>query len=195
MMSATDNEDSVMAEPKKSGSLLGKLFKAFVLLVLLAVAGVMGVTFFVLDGKYEVSRSVTVKADMDDVHAMCGELKNWPKWQPWTREDPTISTTIVKDTGVGAHQHWTGKDGNGKVTFTSCDPEKGVEYDMAFDDKYFSKGAITYSDAGGGMVQVTWAMHGRNEDFIGKWFAVAMPGMIGPYFERGLNDLKTALEK
>ena len=57
MMSATDNEDSVMAEPKKSGSLLGKFFKAFVLLVLLAVAGVMGVTFFVLDGKYEVSRN------------------------------------------------------------------------------------------------------------------------------------------
>ncbi len=183
-----------MAEPKKKSSLLVTLLKVMVLGVLLLVAGVLAVTFFALDGRYEVSRSITVKADKDDIHELCAELKNWPKWQPWTKDDPSIKTTIEKDTGVGARQHWTGKDGTGDITFTACDEDKGVEYDMVFDSRYKSRGSIRYEDAGKGEVKVTWAMNGQNDDFVGKWFAAMMPTMVGPMFEDGLKELKSKAE-
>jgi hypothetical protein len=86
-----------------------------------------------------------------------------------------------------------GKDGVGEFTFTASDEEKGVEYDMLFDEKWKSKGSMTYAKSGD-ETRVTWRMTGQNDDFLGKWMAFAMGHMVGPMFEEGLVDLKTKIE-
>ena len=96
-------------------------------------------------------------------------------------------------TGVGAHQHWAGKDGTGKLTFTASDEEKGVEWTMLFDEKYASQGTMTYAKAGD-ETRVTWHMTGQNDDFLGKWMALLMSPMVGPMFDEGLADLKAKVE-
>jgi hypothetical protein len=112
---------------------------------------------------------------------------------PFTKHDKTIKTTIDKPTGVGAHQSWTGDSGNGKLTFTSSDEKKGVEFDMVFDEKYKSQGSLTYTPSGD-ETRVTWRMKGQNDDFLGKWMALAMPFMVRAYFDEGLQDLKKKVE-
>lgn len=183
-----------MSEPKKKGSVLVKLLKLFVLVVLLCVAAFVGVGLFVLDGKYDVERSVVINADSDDVHKQVGDLRQWPNWLPFTKHEPTIRTTIVKPEGVGASQHWEGKDGKGELTFTASDEDKGVEFDMVFDGKWKSKGRLIYEKSGDG-TKVTWRMTGQNDDFVGKYFAALMPNMVGPMFEEGLADLKKKVEE
>ena len=163
------------------------------LLVLVAVAVFLGVGFFVLDGKYDVSRAITIKAPPAAVHQQVGDLREWPNWLPFTKRDPSVKTTIDQPTGVGANQHWTGKGGVGKLTFTASDPEKGIEFAMVFDEKWTSKGSLTY-DPSGDETRVTWRMTGQNGDFMGKWMAAAMGAMVGPVFEEGLGDLKTKVE-
>jgi hypothetical protein len=37
-------------------------------------------------------------------------------------------------------------------------------------------------------------MTGQNDDFVGKWMALAMDAMVGPMFEEGLADLKAKVE-
>ncbi len=183
-----------MSEPKKKGSMLAKLLKAFVLLFLVLVLTIVGVGMFVLDGKYEVERSVVINADSYDVHTQVGDLRQWPNWLPFTKHEPTIVVKVDKPTGAGAHQTWSGKDGKGELTFTSWDEDKGIEYDMVFDDKWKSKGKLLYEKSGEG-TKVTWRMTGQNDDFMGKYFASLMPSMIGPMFEEGLADLKKKVEE
>jgi hypothetical protein len=179
---------------KKPRSILFTLLKVMLLLVVVAVAAFLLVGFFVLDGKYDLSREITIKGSPEAVHKQVGDLNEWPNWLPFTKNDPSINTTIEQPTGVGANQHWTGKDGNGKLTFTASDPEKGVEWTMVFDEKYTSKGSMTYSKSGD-ETRVTWRMTGQNDDFMGKWMALAMPTMVGPMFEQGLADLKKKVEE
>lgn len=180
-------------QQKKSGSVIGKLFKWTLVLLLLVVAAVVVIGQFVLDGKYDVSRAIAINAPPAEVHKQVGDLREWPNWLPFIKHDPSVNTTIEQPTGVGAKQHWTGKGGNGELNFTTSDEDKGIEFDMLFDKKYASKGSLKYAKEGDG-TRVTWRMTGQNDDFMGKWMAFAMPYMVGPYFEEGLVDLKKKVE-
>lgn len=183
----------MFASQKRSGSVLGKLLKWTLVLILVAVVAILAIGFFVLDGKYDVSREVTIKASPQAVHKQAGDLREWPNWLPFTKHDPTIKVTIEKPTGVGASQHWTGDSGKGKLTFTASDEDKGVEFTMVFDDKYSSNGSLSYTKSGD-ETKVKWRMTGQNTDFVGKWMAAAMPTMVGPMFDEGLADLKAKVE-
>jgi uncharacterized protein YndB with AHSA1/START domain len=183
-----------MTEPeKKPRSCFFTLVKYALLLVLVIALAIGGVGFFVLDGKYDFSREIAIKASPEAVHKQVGDLEQWPNWLPFTKHDKTIKVTIEKPTGADAKQHWTGNSGNGKLTFTESDPEKGIEFTMVMDEKYTSKGSLKYDKAGDD-TRVTWRMTGQNDDFMGKWFAVLMPYMVGPKFEEGLKDLKAKVE-
>ena len=183
-----------MSEPqKKSGSCFFTVLKLTLLVVVLAAIAIAGLGLFVLDGKYDVAREIDIKASPQAVHKQVGDLREWPNWLPFTKADPSIKVTIDQPTGVGANQHWTGKSGNGKLTFAASDEEKGIEYEMVFDDKWVSKGSMTYTKSGDD-TRVVWHMTGQNDDFMGKWMALAMGYMVGPKFEEGLADLKKKVE-
>lgn len=176
-------------------SLFGKILMGFALVVFVLIAVFLGVGMFVLDGKYEVAREIVIQARPGAVHQQIGDLREWPNWLPFTKHDRSVKTTIEKPTGVGAHQHWVGKDGTGKLTFTASDEAKGVEFDMLFDEKWKSKGAFTYAEAEqGASTKVTWRMAGQNDDLMGRWMALFMSPMMGPMFDEGLADLKKKVE-
>lgn len=164
---------------------------AIALAVFLALGAALG-------QDYSVSRTVAVKAELARVHELCGELKNWPEWAPWQKQDPTIQTTFgEKTTGVGAHQSWTGESGDGELTFTRCDPQTGIAYDMNFIDgetKMPAKSAMNYKPVEGG-VEVEWTMEGSmNMPVVGGYFALLADKMIGPMFDDGLAKLKSVAE-
>jgi len=187
-------EDTAMTEePKKSGSCLFTLVKLVLLLIVLVVGAVLVLGFFVLNGKYELSREITINAPPEAIHKQVGDLDEWKNWLPFTKQDPSINVTVEKAKGVGAQQHWTGNSGAGELTFTASDEEKGIEFTMVFDKKYKSKGAITYAKSGDA-TRVTWHMEGQNDDFMGKFLAAAMPTMVAPMFDSGLADLKAKVE-
>lgn len=190
----SEPENKPGSEPeKKSGSKLVKLLKVLALLGVAAVVVFIGVGMFVLDGTYEVSREIVIKAPPAAVHQQMGDLREWPNWLPFIKHDKTVKTTIDQPTGVGAHQQWTSDNGNGKLTFTASDEQKGVEYDMLMDETWPAKGAFIYTPSGD-ETRVTWRMTGQNEDFLGKWMALLMAPMMGPLFEEGLADVKAKVE-
>jgi uncharacterized protein YndB with AHSA1/START domain len=166
------------------------VFAAFVLL--LVIVGM------VLSEDYRVTRKITIAAPQEKIHELVGDLKRWPEWTPWEKEDPTMVKTLgEKTTGVGAHQSWKGKDGGGELTFTECDPATGIKYDMAFidgDKRMPARSWMTYAPGAGG-VEVTWGMEGKMDmPVIGGYFALCFDRMAGPMFESGLQELKKKAE-
>jgi len=159
-----------------------------VLVVILVVVGIF------LPKDYEVRRSVVVDAKPSAVHKYVGDLEKWKEWEPWTEADPTLEVTLGKKTsGVGASQTWKSKDGDGKLTFTATDSDKGVEYDMSIGE-WSSKGALRY-DAVEKKTKVTWEMAGTVDmPVIGGYLALMMDSWTGPYFEKGLAKLKAKVE-
>jgi hypothetical protein len=163
-----------------------------VVLVLLVVAAVIG--YFLPHG-YSVEESININAKPSKIHDLVGDLRQWDSWTPWKDMDPSVQVTFGKETkGVGASQTWTGKDGNGSLTFTASDDKRGIEYDMMF-DKTPAKGGLRY-DQKGDTTTVTWWLKGDMEmPVVGGYLALLMPRMVGPEFQKGLSRLKRESEK
>ncbi len=168
-----------------------------IVVVLVVLAGVG----FVLPTEFAVAKSVTIDAPPAKVHEHVGDLKKWDAFMPWAEEDPSMVTTLgEKTTGVGAHQSWTGKDGDGELTFTKSDPKTGVSYDMAFihgDMRAESKSEMTYEEVAGG-TKVTWTIEGDLADMmppvLAGYMGLMMEGNVGEMFDRGLTKLKAKVE-
>ena len=178
------------------------------LLVLLGLILVVIVAGFVLSPEIKLDKSVVINAPMAKVHEYVGDLKNWPSWAPWTDPELGGDASIVTKygpttTGVGAHQSWTGKDGDGDLTFTKCDPETGIAYDMVFingEERMPAHGTLTYKKVDGG-VEVTWGMDSKMDKSCafglvryGSIMGAVMKPMIGGMFEKGLAKLKKTVE-
>lgn len=178
------------------------------LIVLLVLVGAVVAAGHVMSPDMNLSRTVVIKAPVAKVHEYIGDLKNWPAWEPWTDPeaggDPTIKVTYGPATsGVGAHQSWTGKDGEGELTFTKSDSNEGITYDMAFiqgESKLPSQGKLTYKPVDGG-VEVTWSMDAKMDMACcggaikyGPIMAALMKGSIGDMFQFGLDKLKKKAE-
>jgi uncharacterized membrane protein len=167
--------------------------------VVLVVAAVVVAVGFALPAGYAVERSVVIDAPRERVHALVADLEQWPRWQPWQDEDPTIEITIgEKSAGFGATQSWSGESGSGEHTFTLSDQDRGIVYDLSIEGGTWSAvGAVSYEVVPGNdaATRVVWTMTGDNsESFIGRYFNLAVDAMVGPMFERGLAKLEQAAE-
>lgn len=146
---------------------------------------------------FTIERQVTVEASKERVYDLIGDLEDWPTWGPWQDADASLEITMgEKSSGVGASQRWVGMDGNGRLVFTAADPQRGVEFDLLFnDDAFVNTSSIVYEQSSEGLV-VTWTMSGEvSVPVLGGYLAKMMPGMVAPMFENGLEKLKAAAEQ
>ncbi len=159
---------------------------------ILALFIIIGIS---LPNSYEIKRTVTINAPVEKVHALVGDLNQWPKWTPWLAADPSIRTTVVQASGVGASQKWEGNSGNGSLTFTSNDPQKGIDFDLYFDNNsYRCDSGFIYTPSGN-MTVVSWYMRG-SVDFpiVGGYVAYMTESMNSDMFDNGLLKLKKMAE-
>ena len=131
-------------------------------LTLIGVIAVLATIGFALPPEYRIERAILIAASTEEIHELVGDLTRWPSWTPWQQLDPTLKVVYGEKTrGVGARQVWNGSSGNGELTFTKCDRETGVAYDLFFErGGSKSLGEITYSPSGG-QTMVTWSMSGK----------------------------------
>ncbi len=161
-----------------------------------ALIGIIIVVGLFLPTQYAVTRTQVIQGAPASIHVHVNDLTKWDAWAPWKDEDPSLVVTHgEKTSGVGANQSWAGKDGNGSLTFTQSSPEKGIDYDLSFNDGLYKCSAfIHYRDLGGN-TQVTWTMTGDMAvPVIGGYLAMTMDSMAGPMFQRGLTKLKNVVE-
>ena len=165
-----------------------------VLVGLAVVVALFVAVGLVISGDYTVERTILINAKPGKIHDLVGDLKRWDEWAPWKEQDPSVKVTLGEKTkGVGASQTWTSDDGNGSLEFKADDDDKGIVYDMTF-EQWTSEGSIGYEQIGDA-TRVTWSMKGNiDTPVIGGYFAMLMPGMIGESFDKGLGKLKAVVE-
>lgn len=166
-----------------------KVFATFII-IFIAVG-------LVLDNEFEISREVTINGSPLQIHAYVSDLNQWPHWNPWEQQDPTVKISIGEiSAGVGATQSWTGQSGNGSLKITQSSEVRGITYDLTFDeDPTVFVAGVHYRIEGNNTI-VTWYMKGEMQPIIiGNYFAQFMDTLVGESFTLGLNNLKSVVEK
>lgn len=171
-----------------------KVLKFVVAIVLLLVVAVVVVGLF-LPKQYDVERSITIDAPPEVVFAYLNDLEKWEAWEPFSKADPTIVTTLGDPSaGLGATQSWTGDSGDGSLTFTMADPDKGIAYDLNFEGFDPSSSEMTYEVVDGKTV-LTWSMEGEiTTPVIGGYFVMMMDAMVAPMYDDGLANIRKVAE-
>ena len=148
---------------------------------------------------FHVERGATVNAPAAAVYAQVADFHNWAAWSPWAKLDPKMVTSYDGPaSGVGAFYHWVGNDkvGEGTMKVTGATPPSQVVIALEFLKPFKTSNTSTFTlTPEGAGTRVVWSMDGKN-GFEAKAMSLFtnMDKMIGPDFERGLTQLRTASE-
>lgn len=149
---------------------------------------------------YRVSRTAGISAPPEAVFGLVNDFKKWESWSPWAKLDPSMKTTFAgPDSGTGAVYSWTGNDavGEGRMTILESRAHELIRIKLEFIKPFASVAdtEFTFAPEGSG-TKVGWTMSGTN-DLMSKAFCFFMGGMdkmVGPDFEKGLAQMKSASE-
>jgi effector-binding domain-containing protein len=172
--------------------MLKKILLGVVALVLLLVA-----VAYALPRQRHVERSIVIDRDASVVHALVNSYRRFDEWSPWAERDPRME--VVRsgpEAGVGATYEWSGNEqvGAGSQRIVESVPNERVTTALAFGGQPPATARFLLAPTGGG-TRVTWTLEtdaGLNP--VARWVGLALDGMVGPDYERGLARLKTLAE-
>ena len=147
-----------------------------------------------------IERSATLRAAPGAIFAHLNDFQLWNAWSPWEKLDPAMRKTFSGAAlGLGAVYEWEGnsKAGKGRMEVTESEaPSKVViQLDVLKPFKASNVTAFTLAQKGDS-TELTWAMSGRSP-FMAKVMGlfINMDKLVGKDFERGLENLRSVVEK
>ncbi len=169
----------------------------FALLFLIIAFFVYG--FFFLEDKVQVSRSITIDRPAKMVFKTINSMQTFNQWSPWAVYDPeAVYTYEGPASGVGSKMTWQGNDkvGSGNQEIIESVPYEKVKTLLYFDGQGDDPSWATYQITDkGDSVEVSWTL---DTDFKGnvlsRYFGMMLDGMVGPEYEKGLQNLKSLVE-
>ena len=167
--------------------------------ILIGIVGVIVVLLiigFVLPGKMELSKSITVNAPAGYVFEEINNLENNPKWSYWNNlyKDMKVSYGNVK-AGAGAISEWDGEEsGKGKMTITESIPDKSIKMDLDFMEQGTAQSWYTFEPDGEGTKITTGFTSDMGMNPIGRWMGVLMKPEMEKAFDYNLTKLKEIAE-
>ncbi|MEM6532162.1 MAG: SRPBCC family protein [Myxococcota bacterium] len=174
-----------------------KIVKGIVIAVAALVLSVF-VVALLLPAEQHVERSLVINAEPETLYDLVDSFERFNEFSPWFERDPQVKTIIEGPaSGVGHTMRWDSeKDdvGKGVQEIIEVDPPRMVKSRLDFGFGEPPTAAWTFERVDGG-TKATWSLDSTFEsDFIGRYFGVMLDGMVGPDYERGLENLKKTAE-
>lgn len=148
---------------------------------------------------FRVSRTATMNAPPATVFNQVNDFHNWINWSPWEKLDPNLNRMHEGPVaGTGAKYSWVGNKqvGEGRMTITDSKPNELVRILLEFIKPFKSTNNTEFTfQPSGNQTEVHWTMLGQHT-FVTKAFCLFMnmDKMIGKDFEKGLNQMRAAVE-
>lgn len=168
----------------------------------IAIALLIGFLIYVAmrPDAFRIERTQTMNASPDSIFALINDLHCFNSWNPFALSDPSIKLAYSgPDSGKGAAYDWdgTGRSGKGRMEITESSPSTAVTMKLQFQKPFVATNVAQFSMvAAGNTTQVTWAMTGCN-GYVHKLMSIVfnMDKMVGGEFAKGLDNLKTLVER
>ncbi len=174
-----------------------RLIKRIFVTLLIIVLALVGVSYL-LPGRAEVSRSITIDAPASAIFPYVNSMQQTEKWSPWLARDPETRLDYSgPDAGVGNTLNWASEHpqvGSGSQEIVESVENQQVKTALDFG----SMGTATASfllQPEGAQTEVTWGFTsdlGLNP--MSRWMGLMMDKWVGGDYERGLENLKALVE-
>jgi hypothetical protein len=168
-----------------------------VLIVIARLIGLILVIALFLPSQVHVERSTQINAPDSLVYAYLIDFNHRTSWDPWFEMEPSAEVTITgSEKGVGAGYSWKGEEiGSGKMTIVEVQENKSIKSRLVFIEPQSSESDVLWTLKGiGNSTKITWAFDAEVGYPIERYFGLFMDSMLGPSFEKGLSNLKNAIE-
>ena len=149
---------------------------------------------------FAIERTATINAPPEKIFPLINDFHQWPAWSPWEKLDTAMARTYSgADSGVGAVYEWKGNSdvGSGRMEITESTAPGSMVMKLDFLEPFEAHNITEFvlTPSGNGTT-VRWNMHGPS-NFMTKVMGVfvSMDRMVGPDFQRGLDNLKMQAEK
>ena len=141
--------------------------------------------------------SIVINKPASLIYKQVNDFHNWPAWSPWMATDPAMVMSYEGPAkGVGAKNMWTSKvHGDGSMTILEVTPYKIVKSSLDFGQKGEAINYFELNETAQG-TEVTWGVDIADMGYpLGRYISLMMPGMMKPFFTKGLEKLKTVVEE
>ncbi len=159
----------------------------------LAVLIVIGL---LLPSTPHVERQILIQAPPATVFALVNDFHQINKWSPWLDTDPNALYTISGPArGVGATLTWDGQIvGQGSQVITISEPSFRIVSKLDLDSPGQTTGTFEFLQTEKG-THVIWSFDSEfGLNLVGRYFGLMLDGIVGPDYEKGLQNLKTMAE-
>jgi ribosome-associated toxin RatA of RatAB toxin-antitoxin module len=164
-------------------------------IALVIILAILAVVPAFLPKKTHVERSAEVNAPAAKVFTVISDLNQFSRWNPWAEMEPTAKIEVAGQ-GIGATYSWAGqKTRSGKMTVIGMTADTNVDVKMDFTEPMASEAQSqwTITPTGENTSKVTWAFD-QELAYLHRFFGLTMDKMMGPSFEKGLENLKKMVE-
>ncbi|KIC40436.1 hypothetical protein RA27_14185 [Ruegeria sp. ANG-R] len=175
-----------------------RLIKRIVVTLIVIVLVLAGVSYL-LPGRAEVSRSITVDAPASVIFPYVNSMQETEKWSPWLSRDPETKLSYSgPDAGVGNTLNWASDNpqvGTGSQEIIESIPDQSVKTALDFGPMGTATALFLLQPEGAG-TRVTWGFEsdlGLNP--MSRWMGLMMDRWVGGDYERGLENLKALVER
>jgi hypothetical protein len=172
----------------------------WIVLGVVALIVLFGIIVMTRPSAFRIERSAQMAAPRATVFDQVNDFQKWRSWSPWEKIDPNLQRDYGgPPAGVGTTYHWVGnkKVGEGRMTIVESKPAESVRIRLEFLKPFVAINTATFTfKPQGDKTNVTWAMDGKNDNFMMKAFCMFMnmDEMVGKDFEKGLASMKTVAE-
>lgn len=153
---------------------------------------------FLLPSSKSLSRSITIDSSPGKVYNLITDFKNYKKWNPWSAREPDAKGEMEGEPGKPGHKwSWDGKViGAGYLQIKEVEKDKRVLSDLVFlKPREMTGDDIWHFEAiEKGRTKVTWGNRAHLGYPVGRYFGLMLEKMLGPDFEKGLQNLKELSE-
>ena len=170
-----------------------------VLIVIAVIVAAVLIAAALRPGDFAVQRRVAIRAAPAKIYPMLADFRQWPAWSPWEKLDPAMKRTLSgAPEGPGAVYAWEGssKVGAGRMEIKEAAAPSTIVIQLDFLRPFEAHNITEFTLLPrGDATDVTWLTRGP-APFMSKLMSVfvSMDKMIGKDFEKGLANLKAAVE-
>lgn len=149
----------------------------------------------ILPSHFSMSRTIEINKPVNLVFSKLTDLNEYVKWNPFPEGDPT-NTADITGSGVGSYLVWKGeKTGEGKMTIAGIEPDKKIAIKMDFYKPMSGEGMVHWitNQKSETSTEMAWTFD-QDLSYFNRYFGLMMDKMMGPHFERGLENFKKMVE-
>lgn len=176
-----------------------RVFKYLFFALLFLIIAFFAYGFFFLEDEVQVKRSITIDRPANKVFKAVNSMHHFNKWSPWAQLDPNAKYQYSgPEYGVDSFMSWVGNEevGSGRQTIIESVPYEKVKTELYFDGQGEDPSWATFQIKDmGDKTELSWIFDADfNGNILGRYFGMMMDGMLGPQYEKGLNNVKILVE-